>query len=426
MKKIFKKFVVFILRLEAKLVLTRFKPLVIGITGTVGKTSAKEAVYAVLAPRFKARKSEKSYNSEIGLPLTVLGLENAGNSFFGWLKNLILGFYAALFSFDYPKILILEYGLDRPGDIKNLVKLARPNIGIFTASSDVPVHVEFFENPEKIIQEKGELIKSLPRGGFAVLNYDDAAVLNFQNQTKAKVLTYGFNDGADIKASEYKLIFNRESPEGVAFKVDYRGASMPVRIWEGFGRPQVYSSLAGIAAGIAMGLNVVEITNALGNYKPPAGRLKLIKGIKDSWIIDDSYNSSPIAVYEALSLLNDLPFKRKIAVLGDMLELGSYAERVHREAGERASKIANIIFTFGRNAKFIAESAKNKGFDPDRLFSYLNQEELIKELIRRIQAGDLILVKGSQGMRMEKIVKAIMANPEKAKDLLVRQDWKDN
>lgn len=427
MKEIFKKIIIFILWLEAKIILARFRPTIIGITGTVGKTSTKEAVYAILNQHFKVRKSERSYNSEIGLPLAILGLESAGKSFFGWIKNIIVGFFRALFSLDYPQILILEYGLDRPGDIGKLIKLASPKIGIFTAAGEIPVHVEFFAGPEEIAKEKGGLIKNLPKDGFAVLNYDDMAVLNCREKTKAKVITYGFGEGADIKSTDYKLMFGEENkiPEGITFKMDYDGKNVPVRIFGGFGRSQVYAVLAGLAIGMAMDLNLIELVGQLAKYAPPPGRLKLIEGIKQSHILDDTYNASPVAAREALDLLKDFPAKRKIAVLGDMLELGKFTEQAHLVVGEKTSEIANLIFTFGNRAKFIAAEAGDRGFDQNKIFSHLIQENLIKELKQQIQEGDLILVKGSQSMRMEKIVKNIMAHPENAKELLVRQDWED-
>lgn len=427
MKEIFKKIIILILRLEAKIILARFKPTVIGITGTVGKTSTKETVYAVLKPHFNVRKSEKSYNSEIGLPLAILGLENAGKSFFGWIKNIVIGFFRALFSLDYPQILILEYGLDRPGDIRKLIKLAPPKIGIFTATSEIPVHVEFFAGPKEIAKEKGELIKNLPKNGFAVLNYDDMTVLDYREKTRAKVITYGFGEGTDIKSSDYKLMFKGENeiPEGITFKVDYDGKNVPVRIFGGFGKSQVYAVLAALAVGTAMDLNLIELVGQLAQYVPPPGRLKLIEGIKQTWILDDSYNASPMATHEALDLLKDLPAKRKIAVFGDMLELGKFTEQAHLAVGEKTSKIADLIFTFGSRAKFIAHEAGERGFERNKIFSYLIQGDLMEELKRQIQERDLILVKGSQGMRMEKVVKNIMAHPESAIELLARQDWED-
>ncbi|OGZ32751.1 MAG: hypothetical protein A3H02_02105 [Candidatus Niyogibacteria bacterium RIFCSPLOWO2_12_FULL_41_13] len=429
MKNFFKKIIIRVLNFESRIILFRFKPLIIAITGTVGKTSTKEAVCAVLKPYFDVRKSEKSYNSEIGVPLTILGLENAGKSFFYWFKNMFLGARKCLFSFSYPEILILEYGLDRPGDIGKLIKLAPPKIGIFTAVGKIPVHVEFFAGSEEIAKEKGKLIENLPADGFAILNYDDMTVLDYREKTRAKVITYGFGEGANIKASNYRLILKEAEekiiPEGISFKVDYNGSNVPLRIFGGFGKSQVYAILAGLAVGVAMDLNLIELVGQLAQYAPPAGRLKLIEGIKQSYIIDDTYNASPMATHEALDLLKDLPAKRKIAVLGDMLELGRFTEQAHRAVGEKTAKIADLIFTFGGRAKFIADEAGERGFEKNKIFSYLVQEDLIKELKYQTQEGDLILVKGSQLMRMERIVKNIMAHPEQAKELLVRQDWED-
>jgi UDP-N-acetylmuramoyl-tripeptide--D-alanyl-D-alanine ligase len=425
-----KKIIIFILKFEAKFVLWRFKPEIIAITGSVGKTSAKEAIYAVLANFYSARRGIKSYNSEIGVPLTILGLKTAHFSFSGWLKNIFRGF-AAIFSGNYPRILVLEYGVDRPKDMDKLLDIAKPEIAVITAIGEIPVHVEFFSGPEELAKEKSKLAANLRTSDILILNYDDLKTLDFQKLTKAKTITYGFGEGAKVRASNYRLMLKNEAgkiiPEGISFKVDYNGSNVPIRIFGAFGKPQVYTALAAIAVGAAKGLNLVEISQALTRYQVPAGRLKLIEGIKNTLILDDTYNASPLATNEALDLLKDLPAKRKIAVLGDMLELGEYAVKAHRLAGEKASGASDLIFTFGERAKFIAEEAKNFGFNPQKIFSFehLDFQNAAKTLKSELEAGDLILVKGSQAMRMEKIVKEIMAYPHLAKEFLVRQDWKD-
>lgn len=426
MIKFFKKIVIFFLKLEARLTLWRFKPEIIAITGSVGKTSAKETIFTVLNSHYSARKSIKSYNSEIGVLLTILNLETAGKSYLGWLKN-IFGGLKTFLAASYAKILILEFGVDRPGDMERLLNIAKPKIAVITAIDEIPVHVEFFAEPEELAEEKSKLVKALLSSGCAILNSDDPIVMDFKQLTKAKIITYGFDENADIRASNYRLMQKEELPEGISFKVDYSGANVPIRIFNSFGKSQVYAALSAVAIGLLKGLNLIEIAEALTLYQAPPGRLKLIPGIKNTLIIDDSYNSSPLATHEALDLLKELPAKRKIAVLGDMLELGKYSIQSHQTVGAKVKAGSDLLFTFGERAKFIAERARSLGFDKNKIFSFehLDFQNLIKELKSVLEAGDLILIKGSQAMRMEKIVKEIMLEYQRVKELLVRQDWPD-
>ena len=229
-----------ILALEAKIALRRYQPRIIGITGSVGKSSAKEAVAAVLESRFNIRESIKSYNSELGMALAVLGLKTAWNSPIGWIKNIIYGF-EEIFNKNFPKILVLEMGVDRPRDFDKLLKIVRPDIGIVTAVGEIPVHVEFFSGPEEVTREKSKLVKNLSSDNWAILNFDDETVwsmsaLGEKLKTNASVIGFGFGNGADILASNYKI-----SKEGISFKMDYKGSSVPVRLKNVFGKARLRS-----------------------------------------------------------------------------------------------------------------------------------------------------------------------------------------
>jgi len=422
-----------ILRFFAKAILDKYQPEIIAITGSVGKTSAKEAISLVLN-KFGIQKSLKNYNNELGVPLTIIGAETAGKNIFKWLavfwraKKLILWKDK-----NYPKILILELGVDRPGDMDYLLKFVKPNIGVLTRVG--PVHLEKFGTQEKILEEKSKLIKFLPKTGFAVLNYDYKDVLSLCDATKAKCITYGFEEGADVRAKN--IIFGRGQ---ASFTLEYNDMTTPVVLMHAVGAPQIYAILSGICCGIIRGMSLEEIKRALKNYNPPKGRGNIIKGIKNTIIIDETYNASPQAVLAALQNLKNLapsfspPARggvrgggRSIAVLGDMLELGVISKDAHLEVGQKVQELKiDYLFTVGSRAKDMAKSAADSGMNKNKIYSFDKNFELGKFLQEKMEEGDTILVKGSQSARMEKVIKEIMAEPEKAEELLVRQseEWK--
>jgi len=408
LKNFFKKIIIAILKLEAKLILARFKPKIIAVSGTVGKTSAKEAVALVLGSEFDIRKSEKSYNSEIGVPLAIIGAKTGWGSFKQWLLIIFKGIKVLLLSANYPKILILEMGVDRPKDMEKMVSWIKPYAAVITALGTVPVHVQYFSGPEELINEKRKLVECLSDNNWAILNIDDKAAANFRKNTKAQTITYGFSESADLSASNYKMV--------------------PVRLDKFFGRHNVYIILAAIGAGLACGINLVKSVEAVSEMKPLLGRMNLLKGVKSSLIFDDSYNSSPIAVEAAVEVLSEYPAKRRIAVLGDMRELGAFSQSEHERIGEMLrAKGVWLLFTVGLEAKFIAEGARRSGFDAFKIFEFSGSAEAGEAVKNIIQEGDLILVKGSQSARMEKVVEKIMAHPEDKESLLVRQEeeWKN-
>lgn len=421
-KKAAKKAIVSILEVQSRMILKKYQPEIIAITGSVGKTSTKEAIFAVLKNKFLVSKSEKSYNSEVGVPLTLFGSSNAWYSPFGWLQLILKGLGLILKKTVYPSKIILELGADRPGDIARFTRYVKPKIGVVTAIGEVPAHVEYFAGPEELAREKANLINSLSPSGWAVLNSDDYAVLEMKSETKAQVRTFGFGQDADFRASEYKLMFKEASPEGITFKLDHAGSSVPIRIFGSFGKQSVYAALAAAAVGIIYGMNLVEISEALSLYSGPPGRLKLIEGEKGTWILDDTYNASPQATHAAIDVLRDLPARRKIAVLGDMLELGKFTIQAHEKLGDGLKDVADVVITCGPRAKFIAEELKARRFGVKNLISVSDSYEAGKELEKIIEPGDLILIKGSQAMRMERAVEEIMAHPEKKSELLVRQE----
>lgn len=407
----------------ARSVLRRYRPLVIGITGSVGKTSTKEAVYCVLKSRWRVRRSERNYNTEIGLPLAVLGIPHYGRNMFGWFRGFaktIAGLLAR--DRNFPEMLVLEMGADRPGDIARLAGIAPPFVGVMTAIGELPVHVEFFDGPRAVAREKSNLIKALPPEGWAILNYDDGAILEIKDATNAHVMSYGFGEDSAVRVTGYGLRTDVEAGlPGISFTLEHGGKSAPVRLKGAFGKQQAYAAAAATAVGLVFNMDLDEIAAALSGYEAPPGRLKLLRGNKRAWILDDTYNASPVAVKAALEVLRAFPASRRFAVLGDMLELGRFTEHAHRSVGAEAARSADFVLAVGERMKFAADEAR-AALSSDRVFWFADAKEAGRKLESLLLPGDVVLVKGSRRMRMERIVEEVMAEPERAGELLVGHD----
>ncbi|MEK7535796.1 MAG: Mur ligase family protein, partial [Patescibacteria group bacterium] len=387
------------------------------------------------------RKNEKSLNSEFGVPLTILGLKTAWNSPIDWLINLLTGFYRAItYSLKpktYPQYLVLEMGADHPGDIKYNVTNFKPTIGVLTGiGTEVPVHVEFFSTIEDLVREKSELLKALPEDGIAIINRDDARAWEARDSTRAHVISYGFTGDANIKGDNLRISYaDTGQPKGMNLRVDYAGKSVPVRLCGVLGKGHAYSALAAFAVGVNMGMNIINIADALGRHKFAPCRLRILEGRNGSTLIDDTYNSSPSAVKLALETLYDInlgsriPSCRKIAVLGDMLELGEYSESEHKKVGTWIRGVIDVLVCVGERAKWIGESAISDGFPPDHVHYFPDSVSSGNFLTSDfdIRASDVILLKASQSVRLERATEALLVDPSKANELLVRQEkeWKN-
>ncbi len=423
-----KKFFISVLRWKlkklAQLTILRYRPGIVGVTGSVGKTSTKLAVAAVLGPSRRTRFSRGNLNSELGLPIAIIGDfaeeeikivshdtpygEKRFRKAFFWVKVICTGVWGLIKKRrDYPEILVLEYGADKPGDLKQLLEIARPNISIITAIGDIPVHVEFFSGPEEVAREKARLIEQLPSAGFAILNYDDDTVLSLKDRTRAHVFTYGFQKGTELRLANFENRAENGRPAGVSFRMEYGGSSVPVRIDGAFGKVQAYAAGAAAAVGLIFGINLIKVAEALKTYWPAPGRMGLLPGIKGTTVIDDSYNASPLSVHAALDTLRDLPAKRKVAVLGDMRELGEYAMEAHERVGRMAAQVVNVLVTVGVSGKLIAEAAKKHGMQKRNIQSFDTADEAVEAVEKLIKKGDLVLVKGSHSMELGKVVEAI-------------------
>ncbi len=352
----------------------KFRVRVLGITGSVGKTSTKELVWTVLSRRFRTLRSEGNLNNEIGVPLTLLQLDSMCER------------------------VVLEMGMYARGEIARLCELAQPIVGVVTNVG--PVHLERLGSLEAIAAAKAELVQALPPDGVAILNYDETLVREMAPKTRARVFYYGLDERADLWADEIES----EGLEGVSFTMHYQNERLRVHV-PLLGRHSVHTALRAAAVGLVEGMNWDDILSGLQDQQAQI-RLVAVPGPQGSTILDDTYNASPASTIAALNLLAELD-GRTIAVLGDMLELGAYEEEGHKLVGRRAMDVADILITVGPRGRMIAEEALSQGMPADRVCICPDNTSAIECLLAQIQPGDYVLIKGSRGMKMEEIVAAL-------------------
>lgn len=348
-----------------------YHPVVIGITGSVGKTSTKEVTASVLQRSFRTLKSPRSYNSEATLPIVLLKL-----------------------AADH-EVAVLEMGMYGPGEIAHLAALARPRLGIVTNVG--PSHLERMGSIEAIQRAKSELPQALPEDGFAILNIDDPRVRAMAEVTRARPFFYGLDPAADLWADSIES----RGLHGISFRVHYQGDSLYLNL-PLLGRHSVHTALAAASAGLLLGMEWEAIIAGLRSEGAQL-RVLTVPGINQTTLIDDTYNASPVSMLAALNLLSELN-GRRIAILGDMLELGSIEEEAHRMVGVRVAEVAQILITVGQRAQWIADEALHVGMPPDQVHS-VGDNDAAAQLARSLLApGDFVLIKGSRGMFMETIV----------------------
>lgn len=425
MPSFIKQVIVSLLTWEARMVLARHKPHVIAVSGSVGKTGTKDAIFATLSSRLHVRKSEKSMNSDFGVPLTILGLHSGWRNPIKWMWNLAQGLFVVLAGNVYPKWLVLEVGADRPGDIRRIAKWVRPDIVVLTHVPEIPVHVEFFDSPQAVVEEKRSLVEYLRPGGTLVVNGDDLLLKDGLAKFAGARVSFGLEEYNDFFANDILISYDETgNPQGMKFQLNHDGTATPVVVRGALGLPRVYSALAAIATAKVAGVPTDEAVQALASWEPSPGRMRILPGIKGSVIIDDTYNSSPAAAIAALDTLGDIQAKRKIAILGDMLELGKYSAESHRKIGARAAEVADILWTVGIRSRATGEAALDGGMKDRQVreYEFAESQRAGKELESVLKPGDVVLVKGSQSLRMERTVLEIMAEPQRAPEMLVRQD----
>lgn len=418
-KKLLKWFIVPLLGLFARAVVRRYSPKIVMVTGSVGKTSTKDAVAAVLASQFYIRKSKKSFNSEFGVPFTILGVDNPWNNPLAWLSIFGSAFALLFLPNHYPNMLVLEVGADRPGDIARILRIATPDVVVVTRLPEIPVHVEAYASPEAVQEEEFSPAYVLSAGAPLIVPTDDPYALDCALRTAARIISYGLGEGAHVWVSDIDFQENRGKVVGMTAKISASGERGKAVVKGSVGEVQLYPIAAAIATATAFHIPLKSALTALTNYEPPAGRGRLLAGKNGSIIIDDSYNASPAAVEEGLATLKAFPHaKRRIAVLGDMLELGRYSVMEHERIAALAADSADVIAAVGiRSRAYAAVSERTK------VMLFDNAYVAADALKGFVQEGDVLLVKGSQSMRMERIVKALLADPVDI-PRLVRQEKK--
>ncbi len=356
---------------------------IVGITGSVGKTTTKELAADVLSVRYPTHRSVKSYNNEIGTPLAVLHLR------------------------DTQQRAVLEMGFYVPGEIALLCDIAPPQVGVLTMIA--PVHLERAGSVEAIVRGKSELVEALPPApqGIAVLNRDDERVMSMAARTQAEVVTYGLTPQADLWADGVEALgldgIRFWLHGGERFGAERCAIRLPI-----LGKHSVHTALRAAAVGLVEGLSWQEVAQGLQQSRSHV-RLLAVDGPNGSTILDDTYNASPPSTIAALNLLDDLRDGRRIAVLGDMLELGAYEEQGHREVGARAAQVADLLLTVGQRGRIIAGEALERGLPPESVRSAGSAEEAADYLLSVVQPGDTILVKGSRAVGMERVVSLLQA-----------------
>jgi UDP-N-acetylmuramyl pentapeptide synthase len=413
-----------LLRKMAVVVLRKYRPRIVGITGSVGKTSTKEAIALLLGERFSIRKNESNYNNEVGIPLTIIGARSGGGSLLRWMGVLLRWARLILHRETYPDILVLEMGIDRPGDMEYLLSFLSVEIGVLTNVSGS--HLEYFGTITTLAKEKGFLLTQLPKNGVAIANADNAQVARVLKKTKAQtVITYGFSESVTLRAES--VHWQDSAFDGILFRLRYQGKVLPVRLPQVVAQHHIPAVLAALSVGLAFKLNLVEMTQSLSKFRLLPGRMRPLEGVNEGVLIDDTYNASPTSLESALQTIQSLRATRRIAIIGDMLELGSGSEREH-------AKVAEWLKTYGIDRVIFVGTRMRKAYDEllkadwqESQVWWLESPVRAGEIARQwIVPGDIVLCKGSQGMRMELAVEMLLARPEQAGELLCRQtpEWK--
>ncbi len=391
-------------------ILQKYDAEVIGVTGSTGKTTTKEAIAHVLAARYRVFKNPGNWNGRYGLAIALGRLRPEHD------------------------LAVLEMASDSHGEIADLAAMAPPRIAVVTTVQ--PAHLDVFGDLDAIAHEKADLVRALPANGTALLNADDPRVRAMANETAANVITFGFDPDADLTATNVTL-----TPEGTHFTLQIRNSQFAIRIPHSeirnpkseirnpksvhtplLGRHSVYPALAAIGVGLQYGVDLDTIIQCLASLERVPGRLNPLRGRNGSLILDDTYNASPQATIAALDMLAALPARHRVAVLGDMPELGRHTQAGHRAVGRHAAGIVDQLVTKGGHARLIAEAAERAGLESDRIVVTYTAEDAVRAAGQGLGPGDVVLVKGGLEARMESVVGRLLADPGQAAQHLVRQD----
>jgi len=393
LKNIIKKPIVGLLTWEASMLVKKHRPKVIAITGSVGKTTAKDILYAGLRDHFDTRTAQKSFNSDIGVPLSIMDLENPGNSPIQWIQVLFSGVKQVIFSKSFPELLVLEVGAGAPNDIKKIATWLHPDISVFTALAETPVHIEFFESIEQLFNEKKSLALHTKQDGLILYNGNDELLKNLLSDIETKKATFVISDN---------IIFTKEGTT--------MNGETTITLPGVLGHQMMYPVAALVEIYKEFGIDVHQgITSLVNHYEPTPGRARIIQGIDETLLIDDAYNASPIAVKAALEVLGKFESKgRKLFVFGDMMELGDYAKKAHIDVALQSDFI-NQLVTVGIHSRDTHVKATQMGTPA---IHFDTSAEAGEWLVENHKPGDTILFKSSRhSIKMEQAI-VQMALPE--------------
>jgi UDP-N-acetylmuramoyl-tripeptide--D-alanyl-D-alanine ligase len=409
MKNMFLKLIYLVLARYAKKVIKKHKPFVIGITGSAGKGTAKEAIYQVMYDKFgdQVRKNYGSLNAEIGIPLTILGYDSLPSKFL-WPCFLIKAYFKTLEK-DYPKYLILEMGVEHPGDINYFSEIVNPDMGVITLIA--PAHLANFKNFEALKKEKLTLIDIVKPAGEIFINADSSELSALKGERFIRV-------GIQNKDVDYQAANVEVDLSGTSYRITTTGQNIAIKS-KLLGDQFVYSQLIAFAVGQAFGIQSLQIKKSLEKILPVNGRMHFIEGKNKVNIIDDTYNSNPEAVKAALDVLNKMKYhSRKVAIIGNMNELGDFEKEAHLSIGKYAKDRCDLAIFIGQNSKLM-----QKGYGDEKSSKvFESKEDLYPCLEGIIKSEDLVLIKASQNKNyFEEITKRLMSHREDATKLLVRQ-----
>jgi UDP-N-acetylmuramoyl-tripeptide--D-alanyl-D-alanine ligase len=408
----------------ARFVLRRYRPTVIGVAGSIGKTATKEAIAAGLDDGSgQVRKTEGSFNAEIGVPVTIISGGRARKHWWEWLGLIWLAKRMIIFKRrSYPKFVVLEMGADKPGDLERLIGVAKPQIGVLTAIT--PEHLEYFGSMEAVTNEESMIVTGLPGDGVGIVNVDEPNAAAAVKPWPGRLVRYGWSADADVRVVRMELERNdRGLPIATTYHLTMEGAEHSVRVVGVLGKHQALPIVAAVAVAHALGQSIPPVLQRLQQYQPPPGRMRLLDGMNGTLIIDDSYNASPAAMEAAIKSILELEIPgRRFAVLGQMSELGSDAARWHDQIGEliRPGSLEGLV-TVGPLAERIAQAAVKKGFAKSRVHPVETAEAAAVLLQPLLRSGDTVLLKGSRyASRLEQAVKILLAYPERDQSKLVQ------
>lgn len=394
----------------ARVALALHKPTIIAITGSVGKTTTKDMITAVfLEAGYSVRGSRKSYNGEFGVPLSIFGLPTGNRNPFTWFGILLMAWYRTLFSM--PRYVVLEVGLEAPGDIAEVVTWLKPDIAVLTRLPKTPVHLENFSDKGALYGEKVLLLRAVKPGGTVLYNGEDAIQKPYISQLPDSVTARAFTDTARVARSGIHYD-EQHNPVGTDAVLSVSGVDEPFYIPDVLGAGAVQSLIVAVAVArtVDPAMPISVIRKAIASREPTPGRMRILPGRNGSVIIDDSYNASPVAMEEALRVLSIVEKKRKVAVLGVMAQLGPAEQEAHAMMGRRAAEVTEYVFTVGT----VPYSTETR--------SFLTTEDAVRECLKYAEKGTVFLCKGSQIARIEKVVKGLLAPTVDPKDVLVRQE----